>query len=77
MIKVGKPVTFVDQRGQEHAALVTAVWGDEYPETGQPGINVVYVSENVEEQDTYGRQIKRESSIVHQSGQKAPGFFWR
>ena len=66
MKHIGETVTYVDHVGVEHQALLTAVWD----ETEIPTVNLVYVSE-------YGRQIRRETSIVHQSRTTAPGFFWK
>jgi hypothetical protein len=74
--EVGKAVTYVDEKGIEHIAIITAIWESEYPHTGKPGLNLVYVSDNETETDNYGRQIKRVSSIIHKVGQPAPGNFW-
>jgi hypothetical protein len=74
----GDCVVFVDPVAQEHLALVTAVWGHYNPDDPEkPGLNLVYVSENPAEEDSYGRQIKRVTSIVHQSRQAAHGNFWK
>ncbi len=62
---VGEPVVYTDSRGGKHAALVTAPWS-------ATCINLVMVSDNEAEQDTYGRQIKRETSCTHASLQTAP-----
>lgn len=66
----GEPVMFVDPVGQAVPALVTAVWGDKC-------VNVVFVSKDVNKNDTYGRQIERNTSCVHQSIQQAHGNYWR
>lgn len=68
--KFGEAVVFVDPYGVAHPALVTAVWGDKC-------VNVVFVSRDAEKQDTYGRQIERSTSCVHQSIQQAHGNYWR
>jgi hypothetical protein len=39
-------------------------------------INLAYVSGNLEDTDSYGTQIKRETSVCHQSNQSAPGRYW-
>lgn len=74
-------VVFVDEKGVEHKALVTAVWPGEYagnnPPTNEPGINLVFVSSDPSKDDSYGRQIERRTSVVHKSGQPAPGNYWK
>ena len=72
-MQVGQAVTFVDARGQERAALLTAIHGQD--ET--PSVNLVFVSDDPARNDPYGRQIERESSVVHESNQAAHGMFWR
>lgn len=74
---VGSSVVFVDSFGHERAALVTANHGGTNPVPAECSINVVIVSDNPDEGDSYGRQIKRETSVVHQSRQSAGGNFWR
>lgn len=74
--KVGGAITFVDPLGIERAAIVTAVHG--LPMGGtKPSINVVYVTGDESKTDTYGRQIERSTSVVHQGNQAAHGMFWR
>lgn len=68
--KIGMPVVYVDPVGQAHAALVTAVWGEK-------GVNLVYVTRDESKTDTYGRQIERNTSCLHQSLQAAHGNYWR
>lgn len=75
-LKVGDHVIFIDRHFVEHEALVTHVW----PHIGGgplPGCNLVYVSGDVARSDTYGRQIERETSIVHLSYQPAKASCWR
>lgn len=79
-VKVGDQIVYVDKTGAPRPALVTAVWGKEtypYEDGTGPTINLVYVSEDATRQDPYGRQIERETSIVHASRQSAPGNYWR
>lgn len=73
MVKIGDAVTFVDPTGKHFNAVCTANWdsGNEFP-----SINVVYVSGDESETDSYGRQIKRSTSVVHQSKQAAHGNYW-
>lgn len=85
--EIGQTVIFVDAKGKAHDALVTAWWmqpGLDHRScnTGVPtegtsvGCNVVYVVSEPDKADPYGRQIERETSVVHKSGQTAPGMYW-
>jgi hypothetical protein len=71
--QIGDAVVYVDAVGDEHQAVVTNVFGT----TPASAINLVYVSGDESERDQYGRQIKRETSVVHQDSQSAHGRFWR
>lgn len=68
-IHVGDAVTYVDENGRPHAALVTAAWSTTCA-------NLVLVSPDENQQDIYGRQIRRETSQVHRDCQAAPGRYW-
>lgn len=71
-MKVGDRVVWVDAVGEQMPALVSAIWG-----TGEnPCINVVFVSRDETRTDTYGRQIERQTSVVHKSNQAAHGWYW-
>jgi hypothetical protein len=71
----GDPVIYVDALGAEHSALVTRVWG---PMMGdEVGLNVVFVNPDEDMNDTYGRQIMRETSVVHKTNQPAHGQYWK
>lgn len=74
MVKEGDIVIFADPLGKEHNALVTTVFG-----TGMefPSVNLVYVSTDETKTDQYGRQIERNTSVVHESNQYAHGMKWR
>ncbi len=81
--EVGQHVVYVDRVGTRQDALVTVWWGPGpggvpgyTSETGEPGCNVVIVSKDAAKTDSYGRQIERETSIVHRSKQPAPAFYW-
>lgn len=76
MVKIGQAVIYVDSRGRERPALVTNVW-DNMSGTGHPGTNVVFVNDDVDQTDSYGRKIERSTSVVHQSNQPAHGNFWK
>ncbi len=72
-LTVGDVVVFHDARNQPHHALVTAVWSN----WDNPCINVCYVSSDEDRKDSYGRQIERNTSVSHGSGQSAAGHYWR
>jgi len=55
--EVGGVVTYYDPAGVASPALVTAVWTPEC-------INLVFVSRDEERQDSYGRQIERQTSLT-------------
>lgn len=69
--KLGQSVIYVDPVGNDHPALVTAVWSETC-------VNLVFVSGDPAREDTYGRQIERETSVTHASVQgQAHGRYWR
>lgn len=78
VLQEGDVVTYVDPRGVPRPALVTAVWGAS-PDTEdrEVGVNLVFVSGDPERKDPYGRQVERETSVVHEDSQPAHGNFWR
>jgi hypothetical protein len=69
--KIGDSVMFINSLRQETPALVTAVWSPTC-------INVVIVSDDVNQTDTYGRQIQRYTSVMHKScqGEVIYGMVW-
>lgn len=68
---IGDHVIYVDPKGVQHNALVQQVWTETC-------INLVYVSDNVDEQDSYGRQTKHVTSIQHQTMMAGvPGNYWK
>ena len=74
----GQEVIYCDHVSVEHDALVTACWGEtEWEDGNAPCINIVYVSKDETKTDTYGRQIERDTSVPHRSGQSAPGNWWK
>ena len=77
-LTIGDSIIYVDPYGQRCPALVTVVWGAEYHEQHgtQPGCNLVYVSRDGTKEDPYGRQIERNTSVVHLSVQPAHGCYW-
>jgi hypothetical protein len=80
-IEVGDLVCFIDPTGREFPGLVTAVWKGEYWEKnpdGEPGLNIVYVSPDENQTDTYGRQIRRDAtSLVHVAMNPAGRNCWK
>lgn len=72
-LQLGDVVVYVDTLRKKHNALVTAIHGD--PEDN-PSINLLIVSTDVNKDDQYGRQIERQSSIVHSSSQSAAAQCW-
>ena len=70
---IGSVVQYVDEVGKAHDALVTCVFGNTEPHS----INVMYVSSDEKKEDSYGRQVERETSVVHESMQGAHGQFWK
>jgi len=69
-IHVGDSVVFHDERGVARNSLVTAVWSKEC-------LNLVFISNDKNKSDTHGRQIERESSVVHKCQFYAHGNYWR
>lgn len=76
-VEIGSVVVYVDALRKEFRALVTAVWDCGLPEGQEPSINLLYVSDDEKREDEYGRQIIRETSVVHASNNSAPGNYWR
>lgn len=44
---------------------------------GVPSVNLVYVSADESQHDSYGRQIIRPTSVGHSSTQTATGYYWK
>lgn len=66
---IGDTVTYVDEVGVSHKALVTSVHGPAC-------INCVYVSTDSTKTDSYGRQIERASSVQLKSDLTANGRYY-
>lgn len=71
--KVGDPVIYVDERGVERPALITATHGGTAPML----INVVFIHDDENQRDTYGRKIDRACSVSHESHPHANGRYWK
>lgn len=67
--KPGDAIVYVDSTAVARAALVTT--------SGGSWVNLVVVSTDETRSDSYGRQIERQTSVVHHSRQEAPGNYWR
>lgn len=87
--KIGDVVIFFDQFGMEHNALLTNVFGERrittFKEEGKetvteqvtnPCVNVLLVSPDKQREDSYGRQIERQTSCSHYSSSSAWGNFY-
>ena len=69
-LKIGMAVTYYDTRRVPHDALLTNVWGeaawdDEGNLVNAPCVNLLWVSTDENRTDPNGRQIERQSSVVH------------
>ena len=67
--RVGQVVTYFDPKGRPIPALVTAVWTPDC-------INLVFVSEDPSREDSYGRQIERQTSQQHLHETQLHGGGW-
>ncbi len=75
-LDVGDHVIYVDSIGRQRHAVLTSVFGD-HPYGGTlPCVNVVFASCDEDKHDPYGRQIERETSVVHKTVQPAHGCYW-
>ena len=68
-VNVGDHIIFTDTRRKQHSGLVTEVHdsGVEQRRDSLPAVNVLYVVDDETRMDQYGRQIERESSVVHRT----------
>jgi len=66
-------VSYYDEHGKAHDALVTEVHG---PADQSPSVNLLYVADDERKTDQYGQQIERQSSVVHGDDQSAHGNYW-
>jgi hypothetical protein len=80
--EVGAHIVYVDPKGVRRDALVNVWWTNdqeiaEYRSvSGEPGCNLVIVSDDEARKDSYGRQTEHATSVVHKTKQVAPGNFW-
>lgn len=87
-IKIGDSVVWIDSVKREHPALITNVFGT--PSRGTkivdgtsveitlyPAVNLVLVSSDETKGDGYGRQIERQTSVLHIGVNPAAAFGWK
>lgn len=73
-MEIGDHVIYVDETAHAHEALVTSVFGID----NKSALNVVYVSDDKDATDQYGRQLaQRACSVVHEDSTPAHGRFWK
>lgn len=78
----GQAVVYVDHFGVRHDALITKWWNGEstiesyLSQYGDPGCNLVYVVKDESKIDSCGRQIHRETSVIHKTKQAAHGNYY-
>lgn len=72
ILEVGDVVTYRDENGVDHNAIVTVVHGN----TAQSCINVMYASSDETKRDSWGRQVERASSVQRQSEFTAHGRYF-
>ena len=78
-LKAGDHIIYVDPKGVRRDALCNIVWGavEAYKsDAGEPGCNLVFITNDETRTDTYGAQIERATSVVHKSKQPAHGNYW-
>jgi hypothetical protein len=87
-MKIGDPVIWIDAVRQEHAAILTNIFGEvrvvQQMQEGElvdvtiyPVVNVVFVSSDESKQDSYGRQLERATSAGHISANSAKAYCWK
>lgn len=73
--KVGDPVVWHDENGNPHNALIICVFPAQ--ESGMGLLNIMLPSPDENQEDSYGRQIHRETSCMHKSSSNVHGRYWR
>jgi len=77
--EVGAHIIFIDEFRKQHNALVLIWWmpGPDSPYGEKAAaVNIVLVDSDPQKEDSYGRQIRRETSVVHLSQNAAKGNCW-
>jgi hypothetical protein len=67
----GTVVTYVDEKHESHTALINRVWKED--EEGPSYVNLVYVTNDGDKNDQYGRQIERATSVPRKDDNNAAG----
>jgi hypothetical protein len=80
---VGQPVVFIDSIRRRIPALIQCIHGEAYVDGGDKGkthypcVNIVFISQDPNRTDNYGRQIEHVTSISHHANQHpCVGFCW-
>lgn len=69
-LQIGQRIKFVDEIRRLHDALITTVWNDKM-------INLLYISSNPAEHDSYGRQSVHKTSVPkRQDFNQHAGYFF-
>jgi hypothetical protein len=68
-VEIGEHVVYVDPIARKYNALVTNVFGPTC-------VNVIIVEKSEAQTDSYGRKLKRFSSVSHKSTTPAHGNYW-
>lgn len=87
-MKIGDPVIWIDSVRQEHAGIITNIFGEVRTVKEMQGevlvevlrypvINVVFISSDESKQDSYGRQLERATSASHISTNSASAYCWK
>ena len=77
--EVGQHVVYVDQWSIPRDSLITIWWLSQpayQPQNPTPGCNLVFIEGDPKRDDSCGRQMGRETSVVHKSNQVAKGRYW-
>lgn len=61
MDKRGLFVIYLDERKQAHHALIT----NDFNTTMNGPVNLVFVTTDIDKQDSYGMQLERRTSVAH------------
>ena len=72
-LQIGDVIIYIDPVKKEHNALVTAIHGDA---EAKSSINLILISDDENKGDEYGRQLERQTSIVHRDNQSAGANCW-
>jgi hypothetical protein len=77
--EVGQPIMFIDTHRVARHAIAIHWWmpGKDSPYSEEwAAVNLMLADPDPQKEDTYGRQICRETSVPHLSANPAKGFCW-